>query len=387
MHSVHVLATCFGLASLVAVAACGSSGGGAASSQGLPKVVKIGVISSQSGPEGGPSNCGITLQSAQLAVANANKQHFLGAGTQLQIVAEDDQSTQSGAVTGYHQLISAGVAGIVGPCLSDNAETLAASIDSQKMPTIVSEASAANLFQHQYIFDGAPPQRTFAGNTISVLAREGVKTVSIIYTNDQSDTVSVWENAWKPQLSKLGIKILGVYPFPQTESDISSAISRIESEHPDAIGLDTFGPLALTDAVGIRKAGLSQPLFGQIVFDYPFYLSNATATSAGGAYFATSFAPTAYPPAKTFYDQFQAKFHLVPSAGAAQDYDGAWRLIRAIKSANSTSSSAILAALEAQQKYSGVEGQITYTNRGHNASSPGFVFLAKGKDLIYKPLS
>jgi branched-chain amino acid transport system substrate-binding protein len=178
-----------------------------------------------------------------------------------------------------------------------------------------------------------------------------------------------------------------VYPIPQTATNISSEIAQIQQQKPEAIGLDTYVTSGVSNALEIRSSGLTQPLFGQIRMAYSFFQTTPGTTAAGGAYYATDFAPTVYGPAESFQTKYEAAYHVAPNPGAAQEYDGAWRLIRAIKSANSVSPAAVQKALAAQTSYSGVEGQIKYTNGGHLASAPGFVFLVKNQNLTYQPVT
>jgi branched-chain amino acid transport system substrate-binding protein len=360
------------------------STGAAASSGGLPKTITIGILATVTGPDGGPDGCQSSQFSDELAASTSNAEHYLGKGITIKTVTEDDQGTQAGATIGFQKLVSQHVVGLEGLCLTENADTIAPEIDSAKLPTVFSGVTDPSLFKHTYGFQGDPPQESYDGNTIKALAAAGVKTVSVIYTNDEYDTNAVWNQSWKPEMKKLGIKVLGVFPVTQSATNISPEIAQIQQEKPQAIGVDTYVSSAIGNVLELRSSGVTQPLFGQILFAYGFFQNTAGTTTDGGDYYATDFAPTVYGPAESFAKVFQAKYAVAPNPGAAQEYDGAWRLIRAIKSANSVNPAAIQRALAAQKTYTGVEGKITYGNSGHTAASQGYVFLVKNGKLAYQ---
>jgi branched-chain amino acid transport system substrate-binding protein len=373
----------FGAAGLLGLSLVGPASSASAAS-GLPKTVTIGILGTVTGPEGGPDSCGSQVFADQLAASTANSENYLGKGVRIQTVTEDDQGTESGAVLGYQKLVSQHVVGLEGMCLETSAVTIAPKIDADKLPTIFSGTTDPALFAYKYGFQGNPPQESFDANTIKALAANGVKSVSVIYTSDQYDTNKVWTESWKPELKKLGIKVLGVFPISETATNISSEIAQIQQEKPDAIGVDTYVTSAVSNAVEIHSSGLTQPLFGQIIAAYSFFQDTAGVTTDGGMYYSTDFAPTVYGPAKTFAARFQAAYGVAPSPGAAQEYDGAWRLIRAIKSANSVNPAAVQKALSAQTSYGGVEGQIKYVDGGHEAIGQGFTFLVQNEKLTYQ---
>lgn len=373
----HVIRTVFlgGLvAAPLALTSCGggSSGGAHASSGSLPSVIKIGQVDSFSGPL---SSCAAAADGAKIAIDEANDKDMFGHDTRIELVRLDDRGTPKGAVTGFRKLVGQKVAGTIGPCGTPSAKAIVPQADARQMPLILNQPSAADLVKHEYVFRGGPPQVRVAGNTVKVLAAKGIKRVSIVYTNDYADTEAVWTEAWKTELKKQGISVAGVYPIPTNQPNISAVLERVRQDSPDAIGLDTFGAPTLSYAKQLRNAGMTQPLFGQIIMGYGFYNTTDTAARDGGSYYATSFLPTLDKPAvTTFVDRFkQSHDGQLPDPSAAQVYDGTTRLLKAIKSAHSVSPNAVRAALEGQRSIDGAQGHVRFISNGHDATADGFV--------------
>ena len=343
---------------------------------GLPTTIKIGVLTSLTGSSGG--SCTPEYQAARLAADRANKQRFFGKHSFVKLIVDDDKSTQDGAIAGYRDLVSQGVAAIIGPCLSTNAETVAVQSDSTQVPELVNLVSDPAPIQHKYVFRGSTPQTIFSVNTIKVLAAKGVKSVAIVHTTDNPDTSIIWTR-WKAECQKLGIKILADYGIQNRPPDISSIVAQIAQLHPDAIGLDTLGAATAGYANQVRQAGQQQLIFGQIVMAYPFYYGSGPANAGGGSLYATNFDTGI---ANKYIQAFTNGWHAEnkgqdPSPSAAQGYDGSWRLWNALKSANSVNHDAVRVALEKQKTAVQVGGPVKFTRNGHEVVGDGYVILAK----------
>lgn len=397
------LSICAG--AVLAVSACGSSSSGsssaatstaaaasasgstsASSSSSLPSTFKVGVLTTLSDSVAGLGGvvCTDELDAVKLAAATANKEGFFGAGHTVSITSADDQATQQGAVTGLQSLIRAGVAGFEGPCLETSAEAVVARTNAAKMVEVMSQPAPPELVNYKYVFRGTTPQNNYAWKTAAALHTMGIKTVAVVRNSDQEDTIDVYTHGWVPQFQKDGIKVLGDYTVPVGQQDISAVVAKMQALHADAIGIDVLGAAEATYLNQIRSAGMNQIAFGQQVMGYPFVTGAPSAAKGDGLLWASNYdTAVTTPPVPAFTKAYEAAYHTPPDAGAAESYDGAFRLFTAIKSAGSTSSSAIQAALAAQTTGSGVAGQLTYTKGGHEVSGGGYVIrLQKGKKSV-----
>lgn len=373
--------------SAAATSASGATGSSSSSSaSSLPSSIKVGVLTTLSDSVAGLGGvvCTDELNAVKLAAATANKEGFFGAGHTVSITSADDQATQQGAVTGLQSLIRDGVAGFEGPCLETSAEAVVARTNAAKMVEVMSQPAPPQLVNYTYVFRGTTGQNNYAWKTAAALKTLGVKTVAVVRNSDQQDTIDVYNHGWVPEFKKDGIKVLGDYTVPVGQQDISAVVAKMQALHADAIGIDVLGAAEATYLNQIRSAGMNQLAFGQQVMGYPFVTGAPAAAKGDGLLWASNYdTAVTSPPVPAFTKAYQAAYHTPPDAGAAESYDGAFRLFTAIKSAGSTSSPAIQAALAAQTTGSGVAGQLTYIKGGHEVSGGGYVIhQVKGKKTV-----
>jgi branched-chain amino acid transport system substrate-binding protein len=376
------LASC--AAAALALSACGSSGSSNKSTSsssgsaatGLPSTINIGVLTTLSDSVAGMGGvtCTDETNAVKLAAATANKEGFFGKGHTVSVTSVDDQATQQGAVTGLQSLARAGVTAFDGPCLETSAEAVVARANAAHVVEILSQPAPPQLVNYSYVFRGTTPQNNYAWETAAALKMLGIKTVAIVRNSDQQDTIDVYNHGWVPEFQKVGIKVLGDFTVPVGQVDISPIVAKIQALHPQAVGIDILGVGEGTYLSQLRSAGVNQLAFGQQVMGYPFVTSLPAAKKGGGLLWASNYdtAVTA-PTVKQFTAAYQAAYHIAPDAGAAESYDGTWRLMTAIKSANSASASAIQAALAAQTTGTGVAGNLTYVKGGHEVAGGGYV--------------
>jgi branched-chain amino acid transport system substrate-binding protein len=360
------------LLGLVLLLSAGCGGGTTGPSTSLPASLTIGIVDSLSGPSA-PS-CGPEVNGMKLAVKEAQDQKYLG-NTTINTSIVDDKSTPEAALSGYKDLQSSGVVAFLGPCLSGNAVVTSQQVDRDKLPEIINIVSAKEVVAHKFAFRGGLPQTEFVANTVKVVAGRGIKSVAVVHATDNPDLVAIW-TAWSAQISKSGLRLTGDFPTQFAVKDLSAEIAKIRDQNPDAIGLDIQGQNNIAAARQIRAAGLKQPIFGQVAMDFSFYYGDP---AADGSIFATSFDPSINDKAiQSFAAQYKSQFNADATYSSAAGYDGVWRLLRALKDAQSTDPSAIRTALEKQKSFDGPEGHIVYTNSGHDITGNGFVLITQG---------
>jgi branched-chain amino acid transport system substrate-binding protein len=374
-----VASAALALASVVALAACGSTssakGGGA--SGGLPSTVNIGAITSLSGPSA--ASCRPEADGMNLAVQVAQSQHLLGSSN-IKIDITDDQSTGTGGVTGFSKLVSQHPAGIVGLCLSTVAQAVVPLIDRDHVPVVITTAAASSFVTPKFAFRGEIPQPVYAKATVDYLATQHVKSVAAVVNTTLPTVSQLWSGTFKPELEKLGIKIDYEADVSSSVVDFTSQVARIQQAHPDAIVNLENGPNSIPLQKQLRAAGLTQPVVGQLSFDTSAF---RTLPSAVGAVYATNYAPVFKAPSTvSFTTAFTAKYGHAPSGIAAGAYDSTMRMITAIASAKSVSNDAVQAARAAQTTASGAQGTLSFTSTGDVTGSGGVVRIDKGPTLV-----
>lgn len=367
---------------VVALAACGSSssgggGGGGSSSGHLPSTVKLGLLDTLSGQA---AFCGVDeRQGAELAVSQINSTHFLG-NTKLSLAIEDDKGTPQDGIAGLQQLISQGVAAVVGPCIGPVALATDPVAEQKKIPDVVTTASAADV-SPPYIFRAGIPQTQYAANVIKVLKAQGIKRVSVIYDNAQpSISKSVWAQTQEPALKAAGIQVISAQGAPGTDADFSSQVSQAMQGNPDAIGVLFQGAPNLTIVRDLRNAGYKGQIWGQQGMLLPFFIDGGNAVQ--GTLISVSYSP-ALPSgaAETFTKVYRAKYNVNPTELSAHGYDAVYMIARGLKAAGSASGSALQKALAGIHSMDAAQGALTFTPDG-DARGAGGVVKVKGNELV-----
>jgi ABC-type branched-subunit amino acid transport system substrate-binding protein len=162
---------------------------------GLPATIKIGVLTSLSGKSAG--SCTAVLVASKLAAQRSNYTVYFGSGVHVQIVSDYDGSVATGAVTGFNDLASQGVAGIVGPCLAEAATAIVPLVAKAQIPAVTQSANT-DLPHYPFMFHGSASE-LHRGYTVEALRALHIKTRCICVT----DSISVAQvfYGWKPALS------------------------------------------------------------------------------------------------------------------------------------------------------------------------------------------
>lgn len=362
--------------------ATASGGSSSAAVSNLPATITLGAVDSLTGPA---AFCGKNeVDGMKLAIKQANDDGSLGS-SKVQLSVEDDLSTSEGGLAAYRKLVDAKVSGLLGPCFSPSATAIKPLVDSDKIPEILTTAGGADFADPDYMYRSGVVQTNFAAKTIDVLGQRGIKSVSVIYQNDNQAIVDLWNNAMKPELRKLGIQLVSEDGVAGTTQDFSAQISSIKDKKPDALGVLVVGGTNVTIVTQARESGITAPVFGQLAMAGAFYIANGK-KAVEGSLFAVSFDPSfTYDSSKAFTAAFNAEYGRAPDYAAANGYDAAKRMILAIKAAGSADPAKIKAALDGLKSMDGAQGPLTFTDKG-DVTGPAGVVEVKGGVTVNVPV-
>ena len=361
-------------------AACGSSNESSSettaastetgSASNLPATITLGSVDSLSGPA---AFCGINeVEGMKLAIKVATEEGILGSTT-IDLQVADDASTSEGSVAAYRQLIDANVSAIIGPCYSPAAIAIMPLADLKGVPVMLTTAGGNTFVAPQYMYRGSVPQFGFKVTVVEALVKQGVKTISVVFQNDNDSIVQLWNGTLKPAFLFAGIKVLDEDGVAGTTQDFSAQISKFKANPPDAVGVLVVGGTNVTLVTQIREAGITSSLFGQLAMAAPFFLAN-TGAAANGTVFAVNFHPGfQFPSSMAFTAAYLAEYGKEPDFAAANGYDATMRVILAIKAADSAIPADIKAALDLQTSMDGAQGPLTFLPDGDTQGLGGVV--------------
>ena len=324
-----------------------------------PILVGMTLSVTGAGAEGGK----LAANGANLALDEVNKGGVLG--RPLQIVAEDDQTTNPGTVLAFSRLAGRPeTVAFIGPVRSTQVNSMAPDVLKTGKPMM---------------FGGTDPSLTRAGNrwlfrcrpndsySAKVIAEYGTKDLgrrkwAVVHTTDTFG--SNGSKALEAELKARGVPPLLMQGYTNGVADFSAVVLAVRQSGADLLAtyfsLDTdLGIFARQ----LRQLGAAMPWIGSAS------IANVTTRNLAGpalygTYGVADFAVEANPASRSFAERYQAAYKGVPDLNAAWAYDAVHLLARAIRDANSTEPEAIRSAILAIKGYLGAEGEYNFDANG-----------------------
>ena len=324
----------------------------------MPRIVSeeipIGVVVALTGhhadPYGFPMQRGFELAREEI--------NTLG-DINLTFITVDDQSTPDGAKAAVQHLVDQGVPAIVGLAISTHLKEAAPIAQENKVIAFSSVSSAAGLSAiGGFIF------RTSLAVNISVPSgvmatqeKLGYKKVATIY--DEIDVYATSSNEMlRTVLEANGVEILTEEIFKTGDTDFSQQLTNIMAMEPDALFISALsqeiaGILAQTPEVGFPDT--IQVIAPDLTRDE---LQKAGEGAEGTIGFIGWSTISDAPGNQAFVRNYRAKYGIEPEPWAAQSYTTLYVLANAIKTAQSTDSTAIRDALAQTTDFPTILGKL-----------------------------
>jgi branched-chain amino acid transport system substrate-binding protein len=324
---------------------------------------------------------------SELAIEQINKSGMLGAA-KIKLITEDDRSTKEGAITAFDKLIKEyKVVAILGPTLSNSAKAADPIAQAAKVPVLAVSNTAGGIVEMgDFIFRDSLPEMLVQPNTIRETKNKlGFKKVAILYGNDDVFTKGGYD-AFKKALNDQDIQVLATETFNKNDSDFSAQLTKIKGLKPDAIIVSALAE----EAAGImsqgRQLGIpeSVPFIGGNGFNSPKLAQLAGPAAEGAITGAAWLISNDTPGNKAFVEEYNKKYGTNPDQFAAQAYTGVYILANAIKTANSSDSTAIRDAMAKIKDLDTVLGKFSFDANREPVHSPVVQVIKNGKFELYK---
>ena len=326
--------------------------------------IKIGMMLSVTGPAA--DNGKYALTGAKIALDRVNKAGGV-LGKQLELVAEDDQTTNPGTVLAFSKLAAQpDIVAFLGPIRSTQNHAIAPDILKTGKPVC---------------FGGTDPKLTKMGNpwlirfrpndaySGRVIASYGVETLgkknwAIVHSTDAFGTsgfkvlvgLASTNSAQKSWISDQG--------YPNQSQDFTPVVLAIKSSGADVIGsYFTFDNDLAIFARQLRQLAVTLPWVGS-----PTIVDAGVVKLAGpalwGTYGIVDYAVDSSPEAKEFAKLYSAVSNASPDFYSAWTYDAVGVLSAAINKAGSTEPDKIRAAILSTKGYKDAEGEYNFDEFG-----------------------
>ncbi|MDE0689854.1 MAG: ABC transporter substrate-binding protein [Candidatus Poribacteria bacterium] len=277
----------------------------------------------------------------------------------LTFITVDDMSTPDGAKAAVQHLVDQGVPAIVGLAISTHLKEAAPIAQENKVIAFSSVSSAAGLSAiGGFVF------RTSLAVNISVPSgvmatqeKLGYKKVATIY--DEIDVYATSSNGMlRTVLEANEVEILTQEVFKTGDTDFSQQLTNIMAMEPDALFISALsqeiaGILAQTPEVGFPDT--IQIIAPDLTMDE---IQKAGEGAEGTIGFIGWSSISDAPGNQAFVRNYRAKYGIEPEPWAAQSYATLYVLANAIKTAQSTDSTAIRDALAQTTDFPTILGKL-----------------------------
>jgi branched-chain amino acid transport system substrate-binding protein len=346
------------------------------------ETIKIGQIAPSTGPNA--ENGRFLINGAKLAATVVNGSGGV-LGKPIELVVEDDQTTNPGAVLAFSRLASRDdITAFIGPTSSTQMHAVAPDVLKAGKPMVFHTSDPALTHMgNPWLFR----VRAHDAYSARVMAEYGVTDLgkrnwAVIHSTDAFGTAAM--KRLTAELDALGIKPLLVQGYVNAQVDFTAVVLAIKQSGADIIGSYVTFPTDLAVfARQLRQLGVTATWIGS--------QSSATATAlnlAGPALFGTyavvDFVPEFNLEAAAFAERYQQTYKSPADAFTAWAYDEVTILAHAINAAGSTDPQRIREAILAIHGLKGVNGSFAFDANGDGLRGLNVVRNENGKIVFVR---
>ena len=323
--------------------------------------IRIGCVFPSTGPAAEAGK--LQKQGADLALAMVNEKGVLG--KKMELVVEDDQTTNPGAVLAFSRLASqADIPAFIGSIRSTQVQAMAPDVLKAGKPMMFGGTDPTLTHQgNQWLFR-CRPNDSYSGKVIAEFGVTDLKKKkwAIVSSTDAFGTNG--SKALEAALKEKGITPVLSQGYTNQATDFSAVVLAVKRSGADVLGsYFTFENDLGIFARQLRQLGVRTPWVGS-----PSIVATTALNLAGpalhGTYGVADYAVDATPASKAFGAKFQAAYNALPDNQSSWTFDAVNILGRAINDAGSTDPEKIRAALLAIRKYGGAEGEYNFDANG-----------------------
>jgi branched-chain amino acid transport system substrate-binding protein len=324
--------------------------------------IKVGACTPMTGP--GAETGQLQSEGTKLAVARVNAEGGV-LGRKMELIMEDDQTSNPGIVLCFSRLASRG--------------DLVAVLSSQRSTQVNAMLPDAKKAGIPVFIGGTDPTLTHAGNpwyfrtrpndtySAMVMAEFGVsdlgkKKWAVVHSADAFGTNGAKQLI--EQLKAKGITPVTVQSFPNGQSDITPVVLAIQQSGADILG--TY--IAFENDVAVMARQMKQLNVNPVWIGSASLISTTTLDLAKsaiyGVYSVSDFNAASSPQAKAYYDEFMKKVGRAPDQSSAWAYDAITLIAEVIRRTGSTEPEKLRTGLLGIKNFPGVEGTYSFDENG-----------------------
>jgi branched-chain amino acid transport system substrate-binding protein len=325
-------------------------------------------------------------QGAEIAVDKINAAGGIN-GRKIQIVLEDDQTTNPGGVAALQKLLEdKEIPMILSSIRSTQVQAMLPTINEAKIPVAIGGTNYGLTHSgSQWVFRFRPHDGMSAKVIAKFLVEElKQKKVAIVHASDAFGNGG--RDMLSPAVKALGGDVVFSQGYNNQEKDFTAVVQGLKKSGATALGTYmTFGTDLGVFARQIKQQGADVTWVGS-----PSITGVDSRNLAGdalwGRYGVTDFHIDASPASKEFARAYKAKFNQDPDLYAAWCYDAVMVFAEAMKKAPDLKADNLRKAILAIQKFPGAEGEYNFDENGDGLDHYHIVQNEKGNIKYFKTL-
>lgn len=362
----------------VSLVGCGTAAPASSTSESKGNI-RIGIVASMTGA--GALSGEEAVNAAKIAVEEVNSSGGIN-GQKIELVIEDDQTTNPGVVAAYQKVASNNVVAVIAEVRSTMVKAIMPYTDKYKLPVAVGGTDASiTESKNPWIFRFRPSDKISAQVMAKFIAEDlKGKKVAILHDTDAFGTGG--KNGLVDSFKSLGIESKA-FEFTSHSSDYTAQLVNIKQYNPDVIA--TYMTYSEDGAIALRQAkemGLNKPIIGS-----PSLTSSTTVNLAkdnvNGVYGVADFVADQNPTAKSFSDKYKIKYNNEPDFYASWTYD-AVNVLAKVMVKSGTKPEQIQQGLKTYNGWTGAEGDYAFDANGDGLHAYTVVQVKDGKQAMIK---
>jgi branched-chain amino acid transport system substrate-binding protein len=342
--------------------------------------IKIGMCVPVTGPA---AEQGLWAQNgAKLALAAVNNAGGV-LGKQVELVIEDDQTTNPGIVLAFSKLAAqSDIVGFLGSIRSTQVHAMAPDVLKLGKPVMIGGTDPALTHMGNPWLFRYRPNDSYSGR---VIADFGVNTLgkkkwAIVHSTDAFGTAG--GKALASALEKLGTPAVLDQGYANQSQDFTPVVLAVKQSGADVLGTYfTFENDLGIFARQLKQLGVNIPWVGS-----PSVVAVSSTKLAGPALYGTfgvaDYAEDSSEASKAFGKSYRDAYKFAPDNQSAWPYDAITVLSAAINRAGSTDPGKIRDAILGLKKFPGAEGEYNFDQNGDGLHGYNVVKNEKGT-IVY----
>ncbi len=381
----------------LALTACAESDSGSSSKEqpaagGSPssEPIKIGAILDITGAG---ASLGVPERQTLVMLDEQLKKEGGIDGRPVELIIEDDQSTEDAAAEAMNRLVNQEKVDIVlGASRTGPSLAMKATAESSKTPMISMAANQKIVDGASYVFKTAQNDRVVIERMIDYMAQQGYESVGL--ARDASGFGEGVQEMIDEVGADKGIKVTGTERFAPDATDFTAQMVNLRNTKADVNVIWGIPPAAALAQKAYRQLGVTAPVMqshgigNQVFLDTAGSAGDGLVAPLGRLVVADQLADDdpQKPVIESFIKDYTARWNMGPSTFSGHAYD-AWQLAIQALTAVGTDKQAIRDHLEQVDGYIGISGVFSMTPQDHSGLSKEALELVTVENGGWKRLS